>query len=375
MRANVPAVELGAVAIAAAVERAGIDPAQVDETLMGCVLQGGQGQNPARQASVKGGLPPSVGATTINKVCGSSLKTVVMAAQAIRVGDDDCFVAGGMENMYLAPYALPGARAGYRMTNKTALDLAVHDGLWCAHQDWHMGRAAEWVAREGEITRERQDQFAYESHQKAIKAMEAGHFEREIAPVEVKGRKGAVTVVDTDETPRADTSLEVLAKLRAAFEKDGSVTAGNAPGLCHGAAALTVAGDDWAETNGYKPVARIMGHAEAAVEPIQLFLAPVYAIEKLLAQRKMTMDDFDLVELNEAFAAQVLADGDRIAGWDWDKVNVRGGAIALGHPIGASGARIIVTLVHALQDLGKKRGIAGACLGGGEAVAVAVELI
>jgi acetyl-CoA C-acetyltransferase len=237
-----------------------------------------------------------------------------------------------------------------------------------------MGSSADWVAQECGITRERQDEYALASHQKALKAIADGAFKREIAPVEVKGRKGAVTIVDTDETPRADTNLEKLARLRPVFEKDGTVTAGNAPGLCHGAAALVVAGADWASDKGFEPIARVVGYSQAAVEPKRIFLAPVDAVNLLLANTGLTMADFDLVEINEAFAAQTLADGDRIPGWDWDKVNIRGGAIALGHPIGASGARILVTLIHALQDTGGKRGLATACLGGGEAVAMAVEL-
>jgi acetyl-CoA C-acetyltransferase len=373
--AAVPSVELGATAVRAALARSGVDPAEVDEALMGCVLQGSLGQNPARQASIRAGLPPNVGATTVNKVCGSSMKAMMFGAQAIRSGDADCIVAGGMENMYLAPYVLPGARAGYRMGNQTVVDMAVNDGLWCVFQNWHMGSSAEWVADHCHITRERQDQFAYDSHQKAVRAMAAGAFKREIAPVEVKDRKGNVTVVDTDETPRADTSLEALARLRPAFNPTGTVTAGNAPGLCHGGAATVLAGADWAAAKGLKPVARVLGYAQAGVEPIQLFLAPIHAVARLMDVTGLSVPDFDLVELNEAFAAQVLADGDQTPGWDWNKVNVRGGAIALGHPIGASGARIMVTLIHALQDTGGRRGFGAACLGGGEAVAFAVELI
>lgn len=372
---KVTAAELGGVAIRAAVERSGIAVTDVDEVLMGCVLAGGQGQAPGRQAAIKAGMPPTIGATTINKVCGSSIKSTAMAAQAIRLGDADCVVAGGMENMYMAPYALPGARDGYRLANKTVVDLAVQDGLWCPFEDWHMGRAAEWVAEHSGITRQRQDEYAYNSHQKALKAMADGLFRREIAPVEVKDRKGNVTVVDTDETPRPDTTLEALARLRPAFQEVGTVTAGNAPGMCHGAAALVVVGRDWAAERGLRPLARVLGFAQAAVEPKKLFLAPIEAIHRLTAKVGIPVADMDLIELNEAFAAQVLADGDAIPGWDWAKVNVRGGAIALGHPIGASGARILVTLLHALQDTGGRRGIASACLGGGEAVAMAIELL
>jgi acetyl-CoA C-acetyltransferase len=372
---KVPASQLGATAIRAAVERAGIDAADIDEVLMGCVLTGGQGQAPARQAAIKAGVPDTIGATTVNKVCGSSMKTAAMAAQAIRVGDAECLVAGGMENMYLAPYALPGARDGYRLAHKQVLDLAVHDGLWCAFEDWHMGNAAEWVAQEGGITRERQDLFAYESHQKALKAIEDGLFRREIAPVEVRDRKGNVTVVSDDETPRPDSTLEALARLKPAFQAGGTVTAGNAPGMCHGAAALVLADADWARSRGLEPRARVLAFAQAAVQPKKLFLAPVEAVARLMAKLGMSAADMDLIEINEAFAAQTLADGDRIPGWDWSKVNVRGGAVALGHPIGASGARILVTLLHALEDTGGRYGLATACLGGGEAVAMAIETL
>ena len=372
---NVPAPELGAVAIRAALSRAGVDAADVDEVLMGNVLQAGVGQAPARQAALKAGLPPSVGATTVNKVCGSGTKSVMLASQGIKAGDVDCVVAGGMENMYLAPYVLPGARAGFRAGDQKVVDLAIHDGLWCAFENWHMGLAAEWVADGCGIGRGRQDEFALASHQKAVAAQQAGAFRAEIAPVEIRDRKGNLSLVDTDEGPRADTSLEALGKLRPAFKPDGSVTAGNAPGLNHGGAALVVAGADWAAEHGHRPLARVIGYAQAATDPQRIFLAPVEGVLKLLKKTGLGMADFDLVEINEAFAAQVLADGDNIPGWDWSKVNVRGGAIALGHPIGASGARILVTLLYALQDLGGRRGLVTACLGGGEAVALAVEMM
>jgi acetyl-CoA C-acetyltransferase len=373
--AGVPAPELGAAAIRAALADAGVDPAAVDEVLMGNVLQAGVGQAPARQAALKAGLPGTVSATTINKVCGSGMKAVMLGAQAIRAGDADLIVAGGMENMYRAPYALPEARGGYRLNNGAIVDLAVHDGLWCALEDWHMGSAAEWVASECGITRPRQDQFALESHQRAVAAIDAGAFRREIVPVEVRDRRGAVTTVDTDEGPRRDTSPEALAKLRPAFDPAGTVTAGNAPGLNHGGAALVIAGRDWAAAHGRAPLARIVGYAQAAVAPKEIFLAPVKGVRALLERTGLAMADFDVVEINEAFAAQVLADGDSIPGWDWSRVNVRGGAIALGHPIGASGARILVTLLHTLADQGGRYGLATACLGGGEAVALAVELL
>ncbi len=374
--ANVPAVELGATAIRAAVERAGIQPDQVDEVLMGMVLQGGVGQAPARQAAIRAGIPPHIGATTVNKVCGSGLKTVMIAAQAIKAGDANCVIAGGMENMYLAPYAIPGARAGLRLGNREIVDLTVHDGLWCGFENHHMGNSAEWVARECGITRERQDQYALASHQKAVQAIAEGAFRAEIVPVEVRDRKGNVTLVETDENPRADTSLEALAKLKPAFQPDGTVTAGNAPGITHGGAAVVVAGADWAAERGLRPLARIVGYDQGAVAPLRLFLAPVEAVHRVLARTGLTLHDIDLVEINEAFSAQVLADGDRLAaeGWDWNKVNVRGGAVALGHPIGASGTRVLVTLLHALRDTGGKRGLASLCLGGGEAVAMIVEM-
>ncbi len=375
--ANVPAAELGGTAIRAQVARAGIDPAQVDEVLMGMVLQGGAGQAPARQAAIRAGIPPHIGATTINKVCGSGLKAVMFGAQAIKAGDANCIVAGGMENMYLAPYAVPGARAGLRLGNREIVDLTVHDGLWCGFENHHMGNSAEWVARECGITRERQDAYALESHQKAVKAIREGAFRAEIVPVEVRDRKGNITLVDTDENPRSDSSLEALAKLKPAFQPDGTVTAGNAPGITHGAAALVIAGADWAAEHALKPLARIIGYDQGAVEPLRLFLAPVEAVRRVLARTGLTLHELDLIEINEAFSAQVLADGDRLAadGWDWSKVNIRGGAVALGHPIGASGARVLVTLLHALRDTGGRRGLASLCLGGGEAVAMVVELI
>ena len=372
---KLPATQLGAAAVKAAVERAGIDPAAVDEVLMGMVLQAGAGQAPARQAAIGAGLPSTVSATTINKVCGSGTKAIMLGAQAIRAGDAACIVAGGMENMHQTPYALPGARAGYRLFHKEVRDLAVSDGLWCSFQDWHMGSAAEWVADACDIPRERQDRFALESHQKAVAAMDAGAFSAEIVAVEVPGRKGAVTLVEADESPRRDSSLEALGRLRPVFDKEGTVTAGNAPGLNSGGAALVIAGSDWVAGQGLEPMARVLGYAQAAVDPKEIFLAPVQGVRNLLDKTDLTMPDFDLVEINEAFAAQALADGDQLEGWDWERVNVNGGAIALGHPIGASGARIVVTLMHALAARGGRRGLATACLGGGEAVALAIEMI
>jgi len=372
--ASLPAPELGAIVIREAVRRSAIDPARIDEVLMGDVVQAGQGQAPARQAAIKAGLPPTVGATTVNKICGSGMKTVMMAAQAIVAGDGDIFVAGGMENMTRGPYLLQKAREGYRLGNGVLVDATVRDGLWCSFQDQHMGNAAEWIAREYGLTREELDGYALGSHRKAVAAIEAGKFEAEVAPVEVPQRKGSPLVFDTDECPRKDTSMEALAQLRPAFEKDGLVTAGNSPGITDGAAALVVMAEDTATELGVQGLARITGYDQAAVEPLRIFTAPIFAVRRLLHKTGYRLEDFDLVEVNEAFASQTLADG-RELGFDWDKVNVHGGAIALGHPIGASGARVLVTLLHALQDRGLKTGLATLCLGGGEAVAMTIELI
>ncbi len=370
----IPAPKLGAIAIKEAVARAGVDPATVDETIMGCVVPAGQGQAPARQASIGAGLPATVGALTINKVCGSGLKAVMLAAGMIRAGDGDVFVAGGMENMSLAPYLLPQARAGYRLGNGTLVDAVVHDGLWCAFMDHHMGHSAEFIAQQYGITRQEMDEFALKSHQKAVAAIAAGQFKAEIAPVEIPQRKGPPVAFDTDECPRADTTLEALAKLKPAFKPDGQVTAGNSPGITDGAAATVVMSQARADVLGLKPLARITGYAQAAVDPQWLFIAPVHAVRALLQRTGTRLEDYDLIEANEAFAAQCLADGKEL-GWDWDKVNVNGGAIALGHPIGCSGARVLVTLIYALRDRGLKTGIATLCLGGGEAVALSVEVV
>ncbi len=367
------APELGAVAIKAAVERAGIAPSTIDEVLMGCVVQAGQGQAPARQASIKAGIPPTVGATTVNKICGSGLKTVMLAAAMIGVGDADIIVAGGMESMNNGPYMLPRARFGYRLGHGQLLDATVHDGLWCAFQNQHMGNAAEWIAREYGLTRQELDEYALKSHQKAIAAIDAGRFKAEIVPVSVPQRKGEPILFDTDEAPRRDTSMEALARLRPAFQKDGMVTAGNSPGITDGAAATVVMSRAKAEELGIKPLARITGYAQAAVKPLEIFTAPIFATRRLLERTGTTVNDYDLIEVNEAFAAQTLADG-KALGWDWDKVNVNGGAIALGHPIGCSGARVLVTLIYALLDRGLKTGFATLCLGGGEAVAMSIEL-
>ena len=372
-----PAPKLGAVAIRAAVERAGVDPAAVDEVFMGCVVPAGQGQAPARQAAIHGGIPATVGAVTLNKVCGSGLKTVMLAAAMIRAGDAEIIVAGGMENMSLGPYLLPQARSGYRLGHGQVLDATVHDGLWCAFQDEHMGNAAEFIAREYGLTRQELDAYALGSHQKAISAIDAGRFKAEIVPLEVPQRKGEAVIFGTDETPRRDTSLEKLARLRPAFQKDGIVTAGNSPGITDGAAAVVVMSRLKADELGLKPVAHITGYAQAAVDPQWIFIAPVRAIRNLLRKTGTALADYDLIEINEAFAAQTLADGRELEkdGWDWDKVNVNGGAIALGHPIGCSGARVLVTLLYALKDRGLETGLASLCLGGGEAVVMSVQML
>lgn len=371
--ANTPATTLGGVAVRAAVERAGMDPVTVDEVLMGQVIQAGAGQAPARQAALAAGLPVTVSATTINKVCGSGMKAVMQASQAIRAGDADIIVAGGMESMSNGPYLLPRARQGYRLGNAEMVDAVVHDGLWCACENWHMGSAAEYIAREFGISREAQDEFALHSHLKAIAAQDAGRFEAEIAPVELAS-KGGKTLFRVDEPPRRDTNARALAGLKPAFDTAGSVTAGNAPGLTDGAAALVVMGEDVAERLGLQPLARVLSFAQGALEPKRIFAAPPIAIRRLMGRTGLSIHDFDLIEVNEAFAAQILANGQEL-GWDWNRVNVNGGAIALGHPIGASGARILVTLIYALLDRGLKTGLAAACLGGGEAVALALEVV
>jgi acetyl-CoA C-acetyltransferase len=367
------ASDLGAVAIRAALAGAGVDAASVDEVLMGNVIQAGQGQAPARQAAIKAGLPPSVGATTVNKVCGSGMKTVMLAASMIAAGDGDIFVAGGMESMNNAPYLLDRARFGYRLGEGKLVDAMVRDGLWCAFENWHMGNAAEWIAREYALGREDLDAYAYASHMRAVAAIDGGHFTDELVPVEVPQRKGAPILFATDEAPRRDTSLEALALLKPAFQSDGIVTAGNSPGITDGAAAMVVSSRAKTEELGIQPLARIVAYNQAAVEPLKIFTAPIYAVRKLLEKTRTTPADYELIEVNEAFAAQCLADG-RELGLNWDRVNVNGGAIALGHPIGCSGARVLVTLIHALRQRGLSRGLATLCLGGGEAVAMAIEV-
>ena len=371
--APLSAPELGAVAIRAAIERAGIDPTIVEEVLMGNVVQAGVGQAPARQAAIKAGLPPTVGATTVNKVCGSGLKAVMLAAAMIAAGDGDVFVAGGMESMNNGPYMLKQARFGYRLGDGKLVDATVHDGLWCPFQDWHMGNAAEWIAREYGLTRQELDEYAYRSHMKAIAAIDEGRFKEEIVPVQVPQPKGGPILFDTDECPRRDTSLEALARLKPAFQPDGIVTAGNSPGITDGAAALVVMSRGKAEELGLRPLARIVAWAQAGVEPLKIFTAPIFAVRKLWAKTGTSVDDYDLYEINEAFAAQVVADGKEL-GLPWERVNVNGGAIALGHPIGCSGARVLVTLIYALRQRGLRRGLASLCLGGGEAVAMAIEV-
>ena len=373
--ASVAASELGATVVRAAVERAALpDPAEIDEVLMGNVVSAGLGQNIARQSAIFGGLPATVGATTLNKVCGSSLKAVMLAAQAIRAGDGNLFVAGGVEHMSQAPH-LVDSRMDPINGKAEHRDALLVDGLWCPFEDWVMGDAAEFIAEEYGITREEMDRFALGSHQKAIAAIDGGKFKEEIVPIRVKGVNAEMSVVDTDEGPRRDTSLEALQKLKPVFKPDGKVTAGNAPGLNDAAAALVVASQSQAEAMGAKSLARIVGYAQAAVDPKYIFSAPAKAIPLLLEKTNWTLSEVDLIELNEAFAAQILANGSELSdqGWDWNKVNVHGGAIALGHPLGATGARLLTTLIHALKDRGLKRGIASLCLGGGEAVALAVE--
>jgi acetyl-CoA C-acetyltransferase len=372
-----PAPRIGAVVVRAAVERAELpDPAEISEVFMGNVVSAGLGQNPARQAAIFAGLPDSVGATTLNKVCGSGLKAVMLSAQAIRAGDGDLFVAGGMECMSRAPYLVYGRSGELRYGHTQLTDALLLDGLWDPFENWGMGNSAEFIAEVFNVSRQAMDEYALLSHQKAIQASDQGRFKAEIVPVEIPGRKGQVTIFDTDETPRRDTTLEALAALKPAFKEGGKVTAGNAPGLNDGAAALVIASQAKAAQLGRKPLARIVGYTQAALQPKYLFDAPAHAIPRLLEQVGWQLSDVDLVELNEAFAAQVLANGYALAdrGWDWSKVNVNGGAIALGHPIGASGARVLTTLIYALRQRGLRRGIASLCLGGAEAVAMAVEV-
>ena len=370
---RIPAVELGAVAIAAAVERAGIESDAIDEVLMGQVIQAGCGQAPARQAALKAGLPHTVGATTVNKICGSGLKTVAMGANAIVAGEAEIIVAGGMESMDMGPHIMANARTGYRLGNAELIDATVHDALWCMTENWHMGNAAELIADAMSITRQEMDEFALGSHQKAVRAINEGKFKAEVVPMAVPQRKGEPIIFDTDENPRADTSMEALAKLRPAFKKDGKCTAGNSPGITDGAAAVVIASAQKAKDLRVEPLARITGFAQAAVEPKWIFFAPVHAVEKLMKKTGYKIDDFDLLEMNEAFASQSIADGKKLD-LNWGKLNVNGGAIALGHPVGCSGTRLLVTLTYAMRDRGANLGLAALCLGGGEAVAMSIEM-
>jgi acetyl-CoA C-acetyltransferase len=371
---SVAAPDLGAHAIRAALERARVPAEAVEEVIMGCVVQAGIGQNPARQAAIKAGVPTSVGAVTINKVCGSGLKAVVLAAQAIKAGDAEVIVAGGMESMSNAPHLLPKAREGFRLGHAQLLDSVIRDGLWDVYNDVHMGETAELVAAKYGITREAQDEFALRSHKKAVAAQRAGKFEAEIAPLEIPQKKGAPVTLANDEGPRADTSLEALAKLRPAFRKEGgTVTAGNAPGLNDGAAALVVMSGERARASKIAPLARITGYATGGRDPQWVMLAPIDAVKKLLeATGRRAAGEYDLVELNEAFAAAAIAVSRELE-IPPARLNVNGGAIALGHPIGASGARILTTLLYAMKDRGARTGLAALCLGGGNAVAMSVE--
>jgi acetyl-CoA C-acetyltransferase len=370
--ASFSAPQLGAIAIREAVSRAGIDPVAIDEVIMGQVVQGGAGQAPARQAMIQAGLPATVPALTINKVCGSGLKAVMLAAQAVKAGDAECVIAGGQESMSSAPHYVFGMRVGIKAGNQTMVDGMIHDGLWDSFGCCHMGEYAEYTADKAGVSRADQDALAYDSHRKAVAAAAAGKFKAEIVPVQVPG-KGGPTAVTADESPRKDTSAETLAKLKPAFRKDGgSVTAGNAPGLNDGASALVVTSLAFAKTHGLTPMARVTGYATGGGEPRDLFFAPVVAVRALMAKAGTAIGDYDLIEANEAFAVQAIADG-RELGWDWDRVNVHGGAVALGHPIGASGARVLTTLLYAMRDRGARTGLATLCLGGGNAVALSVE--
>ena len=370
--ASFTAPQLGAIAIKEAVRRSGIAPEAIEEVVMGNVVSAGIGQAPARQAAIYSGLPDDIPAFTVNKVCGSGLKAVMLAAQSIRAGDEQVFVAGGMESMSNAPYLLKKARTGYRMGNGEIIDAVVNDGLWCAFEDIHMGNEAEIIAEKFCVTRDEQDQFSLQSHLRAAEATRAGRFKEEIVPVEVKQKKG-VLLVETDEPIRADSTLEALTKLKPAFQEGGTVTAGNAPGLSDGASATVVVGQDFARSNGLKVMARITGYASAAITPRYIFAAPTRAVNRLLERTGLKIGDFDLIEVNEAFAAQTLSNGKELD-WDWSRVNVNGGAIALGHPIGSSGSRVLITLIHELRRRGGGRGLATLCLGGGGAVAMSVEV-
>lgn len=371
---DLTAPQLGAMVVREAVSRAGVDPAKVDECIMGNVVSGGAGQAPARQAALKGGLPDHVAALTINKVCGSGLKAVMLAQQGIQTGDIDIAVAGGMESMSNAPYLLPRVREGMRMGHGQVIDSMIHDGLWCPFENWHMGNAGETVADLYKVTRDQQDQYSVESHKKAAAAQAAGSFDAEILSVQIPQRKGDPLVFAKDESVRADTTAEALRALKPAFKKDGSVTAGNAPPVNDGAAAVVVMADDQAHSLGVTPLARIVAQATSGLAPKMLLMTPVDATRKVLKKAGWSITDIDLLELNEAFAVQAVAVMQEL-GLDPAKVNVNGGAVALGHPIGASGARILTTLIYALKARGLKKGVATLCLGGGNGVALAVEML
>jgi acetyl-CoA C-acetyltransferase len=378
--ATLQAPELGATAIRAALERSGVERADIDDVLLGCVLTAGLGQAPARQAALRGGVPDTVGAMTVNRVCGSGLQAVMLASQAVRAGDAQVLVAGGMESMSNAPYYLFGYRNGVKFGNQQMIDGLIHDGLWCAFDSCHMGGHAEYTAMKAGITRKEADEFSLQSHLKAARAIDEGSFRDEIVPVEIASRKGA-TVIEVDEPVRRDTTLEALGTLKPAFTKDAPrevtnpvVTAGNAPGLNDGAAAVVVTSEEYAKAHGLEIMARINAYSSGATAPRDLFFAPVRAVRKVMEKEGKKISDYDLIEANEAFAVQALADGKEL-GWDWDRVNVHGGAVALGHPIGASGARILVTLLHALKQRDAETGLATLCLGGGDAVALSVERV
>ena len=375
------ATDLGGVAVREAVARSGVEPSDIDDVIMGNVVQAGVGQAPARQAAIAGGIPATVPAVTVNKVCGSGLKAVMLAAQSIRAGDAEAVVAGGMESMSNAPYYLFGHRDGVKFGSRDLVDGLIRDGLWCSFGACHMGGHAEYTAKKADVSRADQDEFAFRSHQNAVAAMEAGKFDAEMVAVEVPGRRGQTTTVAADEGPRKDTTVEKLSTLKPVFKgqapddiEELTVTAGNASGLNDGAAALVVTSQQFAEDHGLEIMARIRNYAVGATEPQDLFFAPIAGVKKLMEKDGTKIGDYELVEINEAFAVQALADG-RELGWDWDRVNVNGGAVALGHPIGASGARILVTLLYAMQDRGTRLGLATLCLGGGNAVALSVERV
>ncbi len=369
------ASDLGAIAIREAMKRAGVSGDEIDEVLMGHVVQGGQGQAPARQAQIKAGINPAVGAVTINKVCGSGLKAVMLGAQAIKAGDADCIVAGGQESMSTAPHYLFGGRTGQKLGDTVLKDGVVLDGLWCSFNDCHMIELAQYTAEKAALKREELDAFSAASHKKAAEAWAACRFSKEVVPVSIAQRKGEPIVIAKDEAIRPDTTAESLAKLPAVTkDRGGMITAGNAPGLNDAGAALVLMSGDRVKQKNAKPIARVVAYVTGGGEPRDLFFAPIDAVQKLMKKMGVKIDHFDLIEANEAFAAQAVANG-KALGWDWDRVNVNGGAVALGHPIGASGARVLITLLSALEQRGKKTGLATLCLGGGNAVALAVERV